>query len=294
MKLNIPNLCKCLEDVFEEEVKQKSLEKREFHHNPSSASFKVGEETVGACLRQLYYKATELPVTNPKQLTSYLTAEFGNAIHEKIFSLLKKHPALKVESEVPGKLKVDDLTHEISYRIDGLITHKGEKGGAELKTKTGFKLQHMVKEQGPDWADFAQIVTYFETDKELMWYVLLYVARDSGYRAEYHIYRDYNDGQKLKYISVVPENRNIKDIPVTFDQLAARWKTLESHLDKKIVPPRDYKVVLKEDGTPTALRQKNKVDYKSDMRCMYCPWLAHCWSQPDAKEQSLNNSWEKK
>ena len=287
MNLSIPNVLKHLEEAIEIEDKARAAEKREFHHNPSSASFKVGTETYGACLRQLYYRAVDQQISNPKDFTSKLTAGFGQSIHEWIFQKLSVHKHLHVESEIPGKKLIDPLTKEISYRIDGFLTHKGEKGGVEVKTKNGYKLQSMVKHHGPDWADLAQIVTYFEIERELMWYVLLYVARDSGYRAEYHIYRDYNDGEKLKYRSIVPDDAtHPKDLPVSFGMIKSRWHELEQHIANKTLPPRDYKVALFKDK-PIPERTKNYVKIKSDWRCMYCPWLTHCWTQPDAKNDAL-------
>lgn len=286
IQLSIPHILKHLEESIEIESKARAAEPREFHHNPSSASFKVGAETYGACLRRLYYRASETPVTNTSGFSSKLTAKFGQSIHDWIFTTLKGHEHLHVESEVPGKVLVNPLTKEISYRMDGLLTHKGERGGVEVKTKGGYKLQSMVKSHGPDWADFAQIVTYFEIERELMWYVLVYVARDTGFHAEYHIYRDYNDGEKIKYRGIVPQETHPKELPVTFQQVKDRWQLLEKYIVDKVVPPRDYKVALDKEGKPTKERTRNYVKIKSDVNCMYCPWLNHCWSQPGAKEDA--------
>ena len=288
MKLNIPNLLDSLEEVLKDDKTPKPDEKRQYRHNPSSASLKIGEEVVGACLRQLYYRATELPVSNPQNFTSMLTAGFGTAIHDWFFKRLQENPKLKIDPEVKGKAKVDPLTLEISYRVDGLVTHKGEKGGAELKTKHGYSLQKKLQDSGPYWEDLAQIVTYFELEKELLWYILVYVGRDSGYRAEYHIYRDYDDGMKLKIKPIVPDGRATEIKDITFEKIKERWLMLEYYLDNKTVPPRDYKMVLKEDGTPTKERTKNKKKIESDKRCLYCNWQTYCWTQPDAYNASYN------
>lgn len=287
MKLNIPNVLKCLEESLDAE--NKAREKHEYRHNPSSASVKTDDgKIIGACLRQLYYKATELPVSNPKDFTSELQAGFGQAIHDWFFAKLKNHKSLSLDSEIPYKAHVDPLTHEVSWRVDGLITHKGEKGGLELKTKQGYGLQKMIKEGGADKKDIAQVLTYFNLDKELLWYVLVYLARDSGYRAEYHIWRDLENKHLFKIKPITPEG-NTRDITeITWQKIQDRWNDLEYHLSNKSIPARDFKVVLKDDGSVVPYRTKGGDKIKSDWQCLYCNWSDHCWKQPGAYEDSYN------
>lgn len=284
MRPKPPKILDLLNEVLEEEDRVRSLKYSgsEMRHYPSSASFKKASGAVsGACLRQLYYRATKLPETNPKEMTVKLQAGFGNAIHDWLASKLQKSDKIKVTSEAGGKVTAEGLKREISFRLDNLVSYKGELGGVEVKTKQSFYVQRMVKEGGPKDADILQVLSYFATNEAIRWFSIVYFARDTAYRAEYHIWKDEETNQFM-IEGAFPESRAKPIDELNFPGVLARWKELENNLDTGIVPKRDFKVVFTKEGEVTEKRTKHHVDYKTDFQCNYCNYQTHCWTQADA------------
>ena len=277
-----PKFFDLLNEVFEEEERGRKTYD-ELRHNPSSASVKINGNVVGACLRNLWYKANKEPESDPKTLSNKLQASFGNSIHDLILSKLQKSDKIKITPESAGRVSVEGLEKVVSFRLDGLVNHKGEYGGLEIKTMQGFGLTKMVKDGGPKEHDLLQVISYFETNELIRWFVLLYIARDTAYRLEYHIWRDPKTNSfMLEDVSHSKEPRPIEGL--TFEGIVNRWKELEGYVNSKVIPPRDYKAVLTKDGRLTDKRTKNGVDYKTDWRCQYCSYKTKCWTLPDAKD----------
>lgn len=286
VKGNPPRFLNLLEEVYEEEDKDRELSKpKEVRHNPSSASVRLPDgKVVGACLRELFYKANGIIPSDPSDLTKKLQGDFGNAIHEKIQERLKKSKKIKIDPEAKGRVVVDGLTKEVSFRLDGLVTYHGELGGLEIKTVNSHVLTKMVKEEkAPREADILQVLSYFGTNPDLMWFSIVYMGRDTAFRSECHIIKQEDGSFTVK--SVIPEQKERK-LEVTYEEIVRRWKELEAFLEKGEVPPRDYKVLLNKEGQVVPKRTKNYVDYKSDARCLNCSWKTLCWSSEDAKNDA--------
>lgn len=283
-KPNPPRFLDLLNETYEEE--ERNQKPREFRHNPSSATMVDDNgKVVGACLRQLYYRATNEPIAEKKELTNKLQAGFGNGIHDFLTTRLQKSNKLRLVPESPGKVLIDPLTKEISFRLDGLVTYLGELGCLEIKTQQSFGLRKMISEGGPKASDLLQVLCYFGTNDMIRWASLVYVARDTGFRAEYHIYKD--PETKLFMIrGITPEKREKPIEVLSFEKIVKRWKELEGHVERKELPKRDYKVVLRADGTVTDKRVKNGVEYKSDFQCMYCSYRSTCWKAEGATEDA--------
>lgn len=288
IKVNPPNFLELLEEVLHEE-KISRVKKDDYRHNPSSATMRMDDgKVVGACLRQLFYKAKNQPESDPKVLTVELQGLFGQGIHDVILSRLQKSKRIMIVPEAAGRTIVDPLTKEVSFRVDGLVTHKGELGVLEIKTMHSFALQKMVKENGPRASDLLQCLSYFGTNPAVLWTSLVYVGRDSAYRAEYHIL-NLDDGFYIE--GIIPEERRKKLGEFSFDRIVARWKELEGYVERNELPPRDYKVVLSDDGRIKDERVKNGVKYQSAKACLYCSYLSHCWlNEINAKEDSVKIS----
>lgn len=289
-KPNPPRFLDLLKEVYEEDTKSRDAKTIEVRHNPSSASIKKPDGTVvGACLRQLYYKATGQEVSEKKELTTKLQGDFGNAIHEKLQDKLQKSKRITLVPEASGKVAVDGLTKEVSYRLDGLVSYHGELGCLEIKTVQSFALTRMLKEVGgPKESDILQILSYFGTNPDLRWAALLYFGRDTAFRSEHHILKQTDGTFTIK--GITPEKTEKKIEGLSYEEIVKRWKELETYLEKAETPPRDYKVVLDKEGKVTPKRTKNHVDYKSDFRCMYCSYRTTCWAGPDAAKDSYTVS----
>lgn len=284
-KPQVPRFLDLINESYDvEEAGQKA--RLDYRHNPSSATMMGADgKVIGACMRALYYRATGEPVSDKKDLTVKLQGGFGNGIHDYITGRLQRSDKIKLIPEAPGKVLIDPLTKEISFRLDGLVTHKGEVGCLEIKTKQSYALNTMVRTTGPRKSDLLQVLCYFGTNENIRWASLVYVARDSAFRAEYHIYRDPKTNVFV-IKGVTPERREMPIDDLSFEKIVARWKELEGHVERRELPKRDFKVVFKTDGTITDKRTKNGVDYKSDFACSYCSYKTTCWSGPDADKDA--------
>lgn len=285
-KANPPVFLDLLQETLNNEDKEREKKgPREFRHNPSSASFKRENGTVvGACLRQLYWRATNEPESNARDFTSRLQGLFGNSIHDAINAVLAKCRKIRTEPEAPGRVTVDELSKEISFRIDNLVTYQGEDGFLEIKSVQSFAVQRMVKEGGPKPKDILQCLSYFGTNENLRWCSLVYVGRDNAFRAEYHIYKDPETG-RFVIEGKFPKQKAVP-LEFTFKGIVARWKELEAKVAKKELPDRDFKAVLDSEGKVVDRRQKHHVVYETDPQCKYCSYKTKCWSLPDAQEAS--------
>lgn len=286
--MKIPKFLSLLQDVLVKEQSESALRRTTYsvRHNPSSASVSKEGVVTGACLRQLYYKASAEPSSEPSDGGSILKMEFGNVIHDYLASKLQKIPGLTYKAEVPGKLIVDDLTKEVSYRLDGLVfggeEYDNTLGGVEIKTVFGRKMDS-IKEYGPSDDHLLQIVCYFKALPEVKWFSLLYFARDTGYRIEYQLFKDGDD--IYMYGPGVSEPTKLL---FTWEQIKERFKTYEGYLERKELPPRDYKVWLSPSGQIMAVKTIKGDKYKSDWRCLYCNWKTKCWSGTDAFKDTYN------
>lgn len=285
---NVPNFVNLLEEVLTNELKEKQEKYKdyEYKHNPSSSTMvKSDGEVVGECMRKLWYRATKVPETNPGNLTGLLQMGFGDGIHNWLLGKLQKSKKITIMKEAGGRATMDPLTREVSFRLDGLVTHKGELGGFELKTTQSFGLTYMLKEEnGPKADHLLQVLDYFATNEAIQWFALMYVGRDSAYRAEFHITKE-DDGFYIEGITPVIAKRKIEEL--SFDKVKARWKELEGYIERKEEPKRDFKVVFNDQGKVVDSRIKKGYKYKSHFKCTYCNYQTHCWSQPDALQDAV-------
>src|ERR1017187_2703924 len=120
LKPHPPSFLDILKEVYYENDHKSDGQVR---HHPSSASFKRADGSVaGSCLRNSFWKATGEAETYPRELTNLLQADFGNGIHDRLLKKLQKSKKITISPEASGRVVVDNLTKEISYRLDGLCS----------------------------------------------------------------------------------------------------------------------------------------------------------------------------
>ena len=280
--MKIPNFLNALEVILKDNSAKKKEQYKDYpyFHNPSSATLRKPDGSlVGACLRQLWYRATKTPESEPINITSSLQALFGDCIHKGLLDLYGQSKDFRIMKESGGKFVIDTLTKEVSYRIDGIVSQEEDMGGLELKTTQGRALTGPgwgIRDKGPKEDHLLQVICYMKAQPSLKWFALVYVARDDAYRMQFNITRKddefFLDGVKIKDLN--------------FTGIEARWKELESHIKNNTVPPRDYKVFLKPDGTIAKTKTVGKLTKKSDFRCLYCAYSSLCWSQSDASKDA--------
>lgn len=221
---------KIIEDYRQDkEVKKGKVE----GYYPSKASVKLfSGEVVGECLRKLYYEYTKEPESDPIPLKALYKFGMGKAIHVWFLNMLGKF----VETEVEVKFKEEGLSKEIRGRMDG--TNKDSI--LEFKTTwgMGFNIAELPKREHILQARIYQKLTHLVTG---IWkrIELVYLARDSANRASYQI-----------------EDTNHTEL--TYDNAVSRWKELDTSLQTKSIPERDFK--------------------EKSWQCRYCAFRGTCWN----------------
>lgn len=282
--MDIPNFINLLDEalITEAQDRQARSKNYQYKHNPSSASYRKADgKVVGACQRQLYYRAKKVDSTRELDTTSMIQGGFGDAIHTWLLDKLTKVTGISLMKEAGGKLIVDPLTLEMSYRLDGLVTVGDVMGGLEIKTTQGRAITGKdwgIKDKGPKDDHLLQVICYMKAHPSLKWFALVYFGRDNAYRMQFDVKRE---GDKFFWRKAGAKSWT----PVEFDfeGIQKRWLELEAHIDGDILPPRDYKVWLKADGSIQDTKYIKGDFFKSDFRCLYCPYSKKCWTEePDA------------
>ncbi len=209
----------------------------------------------------------------------------GDGIHEWVLKKLQKIRGLIVMPESGGRVVIDELTKEVSFRVDALVSFDMKLGGFELKTVQGRSFQYM---DGPKTDHLLQIMSYMGLNPTIDWFSLVYIARDSGFMQEFHITKE-GTGNEAKYFykGVLPIRPIEEIVGVTFQGIVDRWTSLEKFMLEDVVPPRDFKVVFNAEGKIVNDRIKAGKKYKSDFRCVYCPFKDYCWAQPGAEADAV-------
>jgi len=111
-----------------------------------------------------------------------------------------------------------------------------------------------------------QIFIYSEIFQITKW-LHPYIGRDSGYRTEFEVLR-------------VPEGLQVGNdlYRFSFDDVVSKLKRIEKAVETKNIPNREKKQLIHGGGFH-ALRQRNKIQYKSDWECGYCSWRDTCWQE---------------
>jgi len=210
---------------------------------------------VSDCLRKLYYKWTEAPVSNPIEAGGYWKMNIGNSLQDMIQEFLRE-AGYEIAEEVADRQDIG-LTYPMSYRLDDLFIEDGELSGIEIKTTYGRGVKDIQQAGTPKPEHLAQVVVYLKMEPSIQRFYMIYLGRDNGYRTQFIIDR-----------SVIDD---------LWPNLLRRLQFLEECLGKGQIPEREYMAAIKYGEVRTKF-QKNKVEYKTDWQCNYCQWCDHCWA----------------
>jgi hypothetical protein len=200
-------------------------------------------------------------------------------------------PEFHIEAEVvSGKVAVPGLKWPISYRLDNRFTDDdGMLAIAEYKTAWGFGMKD-IKEKGPKDSALAQTLTYMKMSGIGRAY-LMYVSRDNADRVLF-ILEMVEAGWIMSRMFPSGELNEMKRFPMAiWDRMLARLAEIESHVEADTLPDRPYRIAIKNNEIREKFT-KDKVDYKSDWQCMYCPFLTKCWGEIAANYPETDNSEE--
>lgn len=283
--MKIPVFLNNLQEVLKSQDARKKTQRKgdDFRHYPSSASLKLPSgKVIGSCLRSQFYRSKDTRVTNPPDFNGYLRMGLGDGIHQWVLSRLQKVKGMVIMPQSGGRTVIDPLTKQVSFRLDALVTYQGKIGGLQLKTVNSRAFSYMQGRPKDD--HLLQCISYFGLNPAIDWFSLVYLGRDNGYVQQFHITKD---GDKFFCQGVFPKTQKYQLVGYSFAGIIQRWSQLQKHLKSDTEPSRDFKVVFDKDGQITDKRQKAGKVYKSDPRCLYCPYLQHCWEQPGAQSDAV-------
>lgn len=239
-----------IKDKVNEFLELRDLEREEGKkmrsHHPSGVS---------SCMRQLWYKWKQAPVTDPRSAQDVWRMEIGNAIHDYYARILKEM-GYEVQSEYEVWMEDDRLKYPIHGYIDNLLVVEGKAIPIEIKTLWGMGAK-MVQAEGPRGSDIGQIGVYAFM-QEYEHFLLEYLARDSMWTDEY----------TLKFTK--EKRAELKESAIK------KFVALESYVEQDIEPPREYGAVVW-DGEIKKTKQIDGIKYSSDWQCMYCVRRSHCY-----------------
>lgn len=238
------------EYIYEQELKKNS-EKVMSSHHPSGAS---------SCIRQLYYKWTNEPISNPVQPKDIWRMKFGTALHKMYAELLQESGIAEVMSEVEITYTDPRLEYPIHGFMDNVFAVDEETYSVELKTVFGYGAKAIQLSGQPRDQDLIQMKIYLSVRRDLDHMLAPYIARDSFYRTEF-------------CFTMTQEERD-----EFIEGIVQKFIALELAVKNKSIPDREYDVCVK-DGEIKDSVQHNNVKYKSDWQCLYCQYRSTCWEE---------------
>lgn len=209
-----------------------------------------------SCKRQVYFKKTKEPESNPIETHSYIKFEMGNSVHISIQEILKKI-GIYEEGEVFKTIEWNGLT--FIYRIDGKLNIDGNKSIIEIKSVYAAGYNSIEKEAKPEHE--LQLLMYMIFEK-ITNGTLLYIGRDNGFIVEY---------------TYTLEDLEKKHQDFLYKKTTELLK-LKQDIENKTLPDRDNKIVIKRTGDINSFEfQKDCVKHKTDWQCSYCSYFNTCW-----------------
>jgi len=249
------------------------------------------ERTAGACLRQVWYRLTG--TGDPSKTSPYSEWIFalGKAVEQILVEQYKQMGIL-----VGNNIKFYDAKRNISGELDVVLCDPktNELFGVEVKSFYGYNAKKEIcgntKVTGsPKTSQLLQTLIYVDLCKDLKildYFKLVYYSRDAADRKEFDVTVVDDNGLTRPVIDGTVDYR------FTMEDVYTRYRTLKSHLENNIVPPRDYAIAF----SPEKVELLNKIgeisktamlEYKrnpaknpvGDWNCRYCSYAQHCWSK---------------
>ncbi len=223
-----------------------------------------------ACKRALFYKYTDTEPSDPITIHANLKMDMGTTIHERIQNILKMQ-GIYESGEEYKQGQIDNLN--FNYRVDGRL--KFSQFNALFELKTVYASGYNTIEKEPKEAHIFQVLAYMKMenyDKA----ILLYLGRDNGHMVEYLIELEKDEKGENLLIGKVLRNDILKNFYGKLHEL----QIFQFQLQKRVLPPRDYKIVMKKYKDKILEKfTKDKIKYKTDWQCSYCQYKNLCWGK---------------
>jgi len=260
------NIVKLIDDrliKMREEHDAEYANKERNGHYPSSASIRLDEETViGSCILAEYRKWKKVPETNPYDADTLQKFTWGDMFHDWITEMLQKEclegnqiASISTEKSNSYIMQVPGLELPIRGRMDNILN---KTIALEIKSSFGkfFFSKEGLMNKGPRDSNLMQTLCYLKARPDIEYAILLFLARDIGFKVQYKIYRE---GDSIKSYHWDKGETIEKHYPeITWQKIVDRWAELEKHLSLNTPPMPDFK-------------------FRSKYPCCYCTFYDLCY-----------------
>ena len=304
--------------------------------HPSSASVELspnpeGRKIAGACLRQQYYRATGEPVSNKTNIDVKISSMIGDQITEMVSDILDTYGFQCGLQRIAAEHSFYVPEIGLSGRCDflGYDHNTKEYIGIEVKSVGEWKASKCIEKPAEEHVmqsliyldHYAKQYPHLNIKK---WYIL-YISRTENYAIKskkhgspmamiWDSYVTIDDKDKCAVVHYKFTSEKWKDF--TIENIYKRYKSLNAHLENKVIPDRDYALQYNETritGMHAAKQLTRKVDIEKvdkwlakgaipgklkveigDGECGFCAYKATCWpgdvaSDVETPKQLLDN-----
>lgn len=294
----------------------KSIRKTSGFH-PSAASIKLPSgEVLGACMRDSYYRMTEVGGTNQGPPDYTISANLGDKMHQYIDEILDKFGYSMGIQKIESEHSFFDEDLNLSGRSDIIAWDhiNQEIIGIEVKSVGEYKASKVL--EVPDHTHIMQSMLYLDFYSKKIpdgmhrpnkWYIW-YISRTEGYAIKsrkhgspFQMLWDYYITLHNDHVVVHTSAGSYSYPELTVSGIKDRYNQLKLHLENNIAPPRDYQIQYSEEKIAdlykrdklTRKADKEKVEKwlakgakegklkieLGDIECSFCSFKDHCWDQ---------------
>lgn len=291
--------------------------------NPSSASIQFldsmgNTKTVGACLRQQYYKMTGInsDASATVNIDWTISALIGDKLHDLIVQLIDTYGfAMKIQRLAAEHSIYDEVTR-LSGRCDLIAWdyNTDEPIGIEIKSVGEYKAKNTIEQPGAEHVLQSMVyLDYYNSKipdgqkKITKWYIW-YISRTEnwtlkakGHGSPFVMLWDFcvelKDGVP---IITLPTGVKQKWSQFSIKNIYERYDLLLKYVNECVVPPRDYEINYSEEKI-TGLFKNDKLERKmdkeavekwlkkgaeagklkvsmGDIECRFCEYSDLCWN----------------
>lgn len=247
---------------------EENRKERSFSHYPSGVCALKNDVHFGKCRRQLFYEFNKVSISNPIDESALFKMHVGNLIHSGVSKILQGSQGIKfLGEEVECKWQDSRLSIPFSGRIDNHIEdEEGKSVGCEWKSTWGAGVND-IRSKGIKEEALFQVICYLNQPKvQIDYFVMSYIARDSGYIYSFRI--DKADEKGEYPITWLNSNTHTTS-HITYDDIIKGLISVEEAVAKNEVPERDYEGFVNKAGDDLMI--------KSDWHCRYCSYRNHCY-----------------
>lgn len=282
-------------------VRPKFQTEREAHLYPSEASVKIydkhGDPVVhGGCMRACYFRMSgEFEGTPYDARSEYIFIQ-GKAVEEFLIKLWKE-----MGIWVDNNIKFIDKENNISGELDAILAEppSGQLYGVEIKSFYGYNAEKEIfgnkSQKGfPKMNHLLQTLVYLNHFRDrLPFFRIVYFDRGGVKRRTFKV--ELHQEGEILYPMVDGEVQR----QFSMQDVLARYKELQHHLETGTVPPNDFELQYDNAKIEDFYKKKKvaKTKYEKwkngklgfyehigDWQCSYCRYKDTCWGDSNSED----------